>query len=33
MKPDRPALILVMQALNLIAACAVLYIFWIGGWW
>ncbi len=33
MKPDSLPLILTMQALNLIAACAVLYIFWVGGWW
>lgn len=32
MKPGHIALV-VMQALNLIAACAVLYIFWVGGWW
>jgi hypothetical protein len=33
MKPDSRALIVTTQALNLIAACAVLYIFWVGGWW
>jgi len=33
MNPPGRRLILAMQALNLIAACAVLYIFWIGGWW
>jgi len=33
MNPPGRGLILTMQALNLIAACAVLYIFWVGGWW
>jgi len=32
MKLDHIALV-VMQALNLTASIAILYIFWIGGWW
>ena len=31
--PDRLTLILALQVLNTVLSAAVLYIFWIGGWW
>lgn len=34
MRPyDRLTLILALQGLNTVLSAAVLYIFWIGGWW
>ena len=30
---DRLNLILLFQLANLWAALAILYIFWVGGWW